>query len=95
MAGRGTCCGAAQAEPGALGGAAPAKAGAGGEDALVGSQAWTHWWEARRGSGYISWLRWRRTRADIAAAPVRTGAGAAVPVEDRRRRTSKGPQAES
>ena len=40
MAGRGTCCGAAQAEPGALGGAAPAKAGAGGEDALVGSQAW-------------------------------------------------------
>ena len=40
MAGRGTCCGAAQAEPGALGGAAPARAGAGGEDALVGSQAW-------------------------------------------------------
>ena len=38
-AGRGTCCGTAQAEPGALGGAAPARAGAGGEDALVGNQA--------------------------------------------------------
>ena len=40
MAGRGTCCGAAQAEQGALGGAAPAKAGAGGEDALMESQGW-------------------------------------------------------
>lgn len=37
-AGRGTCCGMAQAEPGAPGGAAPATAGAGGEDALVGNQ---------------------------------------------------------
>lgn len=39
MAGHGTCCGMAQAEPGAPGGAAPASAGAGGEDALVGNQA--------------------------------------------------------
>ena len=54
-----------------------------------------HWWETRRGSSYIPWLRWRRARADIAAEPVRTGAGAAAPVEDRRRQTSRSPQAES
>jgi hypothetical protein len=33
--------------------------------------------------------RWQGTRADAAAVPVRTGAGAAAPVEDRRRRTSR------
>ena len=36
--GCGTCCGMAQAEPGAPGGAAPVTTGAGGEDALVGNQ---------------------------------------------------------
>jgi len=38
---------------------------------------------------------WRRARAEVSAVPVRTGAGAAAPVEDRSRRTSRGPQAES
>ena len=33
--------------------------------------------------------RWRRTRADAAAVPVRTGAGAAAAVEDRGRWTSR------
>ena len=89
MAGRGTCCGTAQAEPGAPGSAGPARAGGrrrrrtGGKP---GAEAATH---------YTSWLRWRRARADIATAPVMTGAGVAAPVEDRRRRTSRGPQAES
>ena len=91
MAGRGTCCGAAQAEPGALGGAALARAGAGGEDALVGSQAWKqlHTMAAlaegqSRHSGGAS-EDWGR----------RGGTGAAAPVEDRRRQTSRSPQAES
>ena len=44
---------------------------------------------------YTPRRRWRRTRADAAAVPVRTGAGAAAPVEDRGRRTSRGPQSES
>ena len=40
-----------------------------------------------------AWLR--RARADIEAAPVRTGACSAAALDDRRRRTSRGQQAES
>ena len=71
-----------QAEPGAPDGAAPARAGSGGEAALVGDEARTRYTPRRR---------WRRARADTAAAPVMTGAGAAVPVEDRRLWTMWGP----
>ena len=78
--------GAAQAEPGALGGAAPAKAGTGGEDALVGSQAWKQ-------LHIMAALAEDQSRHSSSASE--DGAGAAAPVEDLRRRTSRGPQVES
>jgi hypothetical protein len=87
-AGRGWQRDGAGGTPGA---AAPARAGAGGADALVENQARTR----IHVTPCTLLRRWRRTRADAAVVPVRTGAGAAAPVEDRGRRTSRGPQAES
>jgi hypothetical protein len=50
MAWRGTCCGTAQAELGAPGGAASASAGAGGEEALVGNRARKQLYATHHGS---------------------------------------------
>jgi hypothetical protein len=69
---------------GAPGAAAPARAGAGGAAALVVNADAATRYTPR------SLRRWRRTRADAAAVPVRTGAGAEAPVEDRGRRTPTG-----
>ncbi len=61
---------------------AAAPTGAGGAAARVEDQVCT----ARC---YTPQRRWRRTRADAAAVPVRAGAGAAAPVQDRGQWTSR------
>ena len=51
-----------------------------------------HWWRTRRGRSYTPLHlaeELAETRADAAAVPVRTGAGAAGPVEDWSRWTSR------